>query len=506
MSIFLKGNFFVLFFLLNAASWAQVPVFQILNKNKSGLKASWNTDALKQIDKKKPNSFKTVLNFLGDDHLITLERLKYTNQLTNTALIPIVYTASVKGKYLINLSIGTDVVLKYHSPLGNKTLTKDKKGDIVWTDFTFEAPKAEYCGTSDIPIELEYYKVPLKSNDLPEVKVYVEIDHHTYNDFDQDINTINTWTAALFAEIASIYAMEGITIVLDSVMVWNTIDPYHSMNNSKAILDTFSQDYATHLTGDVGLFLSTRYFGGYANLEALCPDENGLIDHVPAAVASGIFPSFERTNNYEYSTFVVSHELGHVLGSRHTHACVWIDGSQALDNCAIPEGNCSYGPNPGPQGGTIMSYCHNWTHIGINFSNGFGSEPAQLIKSYIANSICLSEESSICLIDSPCDDGNICTMNDRYINNNCECSGVLIDFNMNGVCDLDDNCPEIVMIDTISLQIEGHIAQQKVMSNSKIENGQTVYFSAGQEIILDNGFEVNSGAIFESQLFGCNDD
>ena len=41
---------------------------------------------------------------------------------------------------------------------------------------------------------------------------------------------------------------------------------------------------------------------------------------------------------------------------------------------------------------------------------------------------------------TPCDDSDACTENDQYID--CECTGTLIDTDEDGICDIDDNCPE----------------------------------------------------------------
>ena len=59
---------------------------------------------------------------------------------------------------------------------------------------------------------------------------------------------------------------------------------------------------------------------------------------------------------------VVTHEQGHLMGSRHTHACVWNGNNTAIDGCGPAagygyEGSCSGAPIPSG-GGTIMSYCH----------------------------------------------------------------------------------------------------------------------------------------------------
>src|SRR5690606_3497128 len=60
-----------------------------------------------------------------------------------------------------------------------------------------------------------------------------------------------------------------------------------------------------------------------------------------------------------------------------------------IDGCASPEGPCPPGPLPFLEGGTIMSYCHNLNDVGVNFSNGFGPQPAQVIRDHVNSATCL---------------------------------------------------------------------------------------------------------------------
>ncbi|MFZ1687818.1 MAG: fibronectin type III domain-containing protein, partial [Flavobacteriales bacterium] len=108
---------------------------------------------------------------------------------------------------------------------------------------------------------------------------------------------------------------------------------------------------------------------------------------------SGIQSGYSAVPTYSWSVMVVTHEQGHLLGSRHTHACVWNGNNTAIDGCGPAagygyEGTCSGAPIPST-GGTIMSYCH-LNAVGINFNNGFGPQPLAVITNNVNAAVCLS--------------------------------------------------------------------------------------------------------------------
>jgi len=91
---------------------------------------------------------------------------------------------------------------------------------------------------------------------------------------------------------------------------------------------------------------------------------------------------------YSWDVHVVTHEFGHLLGSEHTHACVWNGNNTAIDGCESVEGSCTQPPLPPTRTGTIMSYCHQ--NVGINFNLGFGPQPGNVIRNRVSNASCLS--------------------------------------------------------------------------------------------------------------------
>src|SRR5690606_24947609 len=203
--------------------------------------------------------------------------------------------------------------------------------------------------------------------------------------------TINRATT-VFAKVQSLYANAGISINLRELYVWTTADPYSGINSGQRLTE-FMQ-LRPVINADVGLYLDISSYGGVAAaVGGLCASNNYAY--------AGVNHSYQNVPTYSWTVEVIAHELGHLLGSPHTHACVWNGNNTAIDNCgsaAMPgsEGSsCKTTPLTLPTAavkGTIMSYCHLFIpgvgNIGINFANGFGEQPAQRMKNYILSSPC----------------------------------------------------------------------------------------------------------------------
>ena len=87
---------------------------------------------------------------------------------------------------------------------------------------------------------------------MPPVGVYLEIDHYTYLDFGGDTTAIIEWIEILFAEVAAIYALDGITLVISEIFIWEEDDIYDS-DFLNPTFNTFTERMAT--TGFNGLSL-----------------------------------------------------------------------------------------------------------------------------------------------------------------------------------------------------------------------------------------------------------
>jgi hypothetical protein len=100
----------------------------------------------------------------------------------------------------------------------------------------------------------------------------------------------------------------------------------------------------------------------------------------------------------------MTHEIGHSIGSPHTHSCSWNGNNTAIDGCWFVE---QTGPVKCPElgvtpqtKGTIMSYCHLNPFVGINYKWGFGEQPGNLIRKNIQETICVP------FVDIPVDCNN----------------------------------------------------------------------------------------------------
>lgn len=212
------------------------------------------------------------------------------------------------------------------------------------------------------------------------VRIYYEVDNNIYTQLGSNITNVTNWITAQHNNVATIYANDGINISLSSLFIWTVADSYNG-TNTQAQLYLF-RNTRTTFNGDVACLIGLDGFtGGIAFLNELCTNSN-------YAYADMISLNYTNVPNYSWQVNVISHEIGHVLASPHTHDCFWNGNNTAIDGCYSTTGGCPQ-PSLPNNGGTIMSYCHN-TVVGMNFNNGFGPQPSNLIRNTINNASCLS--------------------------------------------------------------------------------------------------------------------
>lgn len=215
------------------------------------------------------------------------------------------------------------------------------------------------------------------------VKIYYEIAYRPYQLNGQNIqNTIN-WITGVQNNIGTLYANDNINVALHEIKIWTTNDPYNGTYSQN--LDQFRTS-VTDFNGDLAHLVNSPSTTSVAYLNSLCSDYNYAY--------SGISLTYQQVPTYSWTIMAMTHEMGHALGSPHTHACAWNGNNTAIDGCGPAAGvneGCT-GPIPN-NGGTIMSYCH-LVSAGINFLNGFGPQPGALIRNTVDSKPCLSSDCS----------------------------------------------------------------------------------------------------------------
>jgi len=163
------------------------------------------------------------------------------------------------------------------------------------------------------------------------VEVYMEMDFKLYCDVGFNLENANNYMAALFNEVATLYAIEGIQVVLSSSLVWLGTDPYVNFDSASEVLAKFAEFRQDNYDGRLAHFISSRALGGgIAYRDVLCYDyytytsnSTGEVKHAgPYAVSMSMTGNTAPLPAYSQDVFLFAHEMGHNFGSSHTHECV----------------------------------------------------------------------------------------------------------------------------------------------------------------------------------------
>lgn len=270
--------------------------------------------------------------------------------------------------------------------VGRLRKEKNLKDYILYSDAELRIPYHFNCSTSDSQIS-DAVKRSADLTTLHEEKcvtVYFELDNELYlQNGASEIFTAN-WLTSAFNNVQTLYDNDGITISLQSFFIWTSPDPYTGLTSTDYLLQ-FAEAYSeTGFGANLGqlLGIDPGGLGGLAWLEGFCSTANASYVDVDLA--------FEEVPVFSFDITAMTHELGHQMGSEHTHSCAWNGNNTPIDGCAEIEGPCGTAPIP-ENGGTIMSYCH-LVQVGTNLANGFGPQPSARIHNYINSTPCIGTE------------------------------------------------------------------------------------------------------------------
>jgi len=276
--------------------------------------------------------------------------------------------------------------------VGRLRKEKNKTDYILYSDANLKIPYTFNCNTTDPKISDAVKKAAdLTTMNIHEEKcvtLYFELDNELYLQNGASETLTANWLTSAFNNVQTLYDNDGITVSLQSFFIWTTQDPYTGPTSTDYLIQ-FAEAYSEEGFGaNLGqlLGMDPGGLGGLAWLEGFCSAGNACYVDVDLA--------FEQVPVYSFDIIAMTHELGHLMGSEHTHACVWNGNNTQIDGCGtlagIIEGSCDAGPLP-QNGGTIMSYCH-LLDVGTNLANGFGPQPSARIHNYINSTSCIGTE------------------------------------------------------------------------------------------------------------------
>ncbi|MEC3877916.1 M12 family metallo-peptidase [Chryseobacterium salviniae] len=280
--------------------------------------------------------------------------------------------------------------------LGNVVLGKAKNSTdfVSYSDSKLTGLNPFICGVDELA-ENQNQKISFDPNAQKStgkamtqncVRIYYEICYTPYVNNGSNITTTTNWLTAIHNNIQTLYNNDDVKIALNEVFVWTTADPYTGTPNAN--LSSFRANRQT-FNGDLAHLVNQPSTTSVAYVNSLCTTSRHAY--------SGASQTYNNVPVYSWTIEAMTHEMGHSLGSPHTHACAWNGNSTAIDGCGTqagyPEGSCPTGPIPtSAVKGTIMSYCHLLSGVGINFANGFGPQPGALIRNTVDSKSCLGKD------------------------------------------------------------------------------------------------------------------
>ena len=313
------------------------------------------------------------------------------------------------------------------------------------------------------------------------IKIQLDVAYDVYTFNQYNFLRTESYMATLFNQVALLYQNEGIRIGISNIRIWTSPDPFATLDPaSEEQLTSYRSYVSGNFSGNVSMLFTKRTNGGIAYLNTsstLCSKKSNKVG------ISGISGNINLVPVFSRPVKVVAHELGHIFGSPHTHACEWNGNNTAIDNCGTfyfdyygefnssTQGYYCYDANNPmlpSQGGTIMSYCDQFFpgSPGVSFSEGFGPQPGNRIRATVVFS------SSMILLNC---------LNDCPIN--CMANIAVTSTVSNLIYDLKQ-------------------ASNTVTATNTIEpGGMAVYL--GNSVLLKNGFKATEGAVFLGKVLPC---
>jgi len=182
-----------------------------------------------------------------------------------------------------------------------------------------------------------------------------------------DAVTAMNWITDVFLAMNVVYERDVEThLLIGDVTLRTGSDPYSVTTGASGQLDEFAQYWRLNMSAldrDFAALFSGRGIGsgsysGIAWINQYC--QKGFVNG-GRTVGSYSFHAIGTSRTPANTAIFVGHEIGHNMGSPHTHCY-----NPAIDQCYNLESGCYSGPVSCPASGkgTVMSYCHLGTMSG----------------------------------------------------------------------------------------------------------------------------------------------
>jgi hypothetical protein len=281
-------------------------------------------------------------------------------------------------------------------------------------------PEVPFCGTTDEfaasgGVAGEGSGIPAGTMKL--VDIAIDTDYEYFAIFG-DARDAAEYAAALYGAVGAIYDRDVSTRV--QLVYLRLFDDPDDLFNEQDPLGPF-RDWWNENQGkverDLAHLLTGRRnlpYGGVAWLNAAC----GSFGYAVNGYLIGRFADPFAPSPGNWDVIVTAHELGHNLGSLHTH-------SYGLDTCH--QGTV--------QRGSIMSYCHINSGATANVDLHFHTVCVDAMRSYLAETPC---------VDLDCDGDGISDLD-------AIAQGLSLDVNGDGIPDECQDCDGDGMLDPIAI-------------------------------------------------------
>ncbi|MCF2520812.1 zinc-dependent metalloprotease [Dyadobacter sp. CY351] len=175
-----------------------------------------------------------------------------------------------------------------------------------------------------------------------EYRLALDINYKTYMLYDGDKTLITRRAVEFINRASAIFERDiNVKLTITSILIWDKPEPY-ALDEDFQYYGNVQNYWASNRNDerDAVVSLSSRdgwFYGGYR----MCSS------------------NFPRPEMPDLAVDLLCHELGHTLGSPHTHNCSWPGGP--IDRCTTLEGSnseCEEGYQESVNG-SLMSYCRS---------------------------------------------------------------------------------------------------------------------------------------------------